>query len=63
FRVRLHHKDLGIALQTGREVSLHLRGTALAAELLKTLVAQGDGDLDHSALALMVEQNGGSEAS
>lgn len=63
FKVKLHRKDLDIALQTGREVSLPLAGTAQAAELMTALLAQGKGDLDHSAIALIVEQLGGGEAS
>jgi len=58
FRIKLHRKDLAIALQTGREISLPLPATALAAELMNSLLAQGKGDLDHSALALLVEQLG-----
>lgn len=61
FRVRLHRKDLAIALQTGREQSLPLPATAQAAEMMNALLAQGKGDLDHSALALLVEQLGGVE--
>ncbi len=62
FRVRLHLKDLAIALQTGREQSLPLPATAQAAEMMNALLAQGKGDLDHSALALLVEQLGGVES-
>lgn len=61
FRIRLHRKDLAIALQTGREQSLPLPATAQAAEMMNALLAQGKGDLDHSALALLVEQLGGVE--
>jgi 2-hydroxy-3-oxopropionate reductase len=61
FRIRLHRKDLGIALQTGRELSLPLMSTAQVAELMNALIARGDGDLDHSALALLLEQMGGGE--
>jgi len=61
FRVRLHRKDLAIALQTGRELALPLPATAQVAELMNALLAQGKGDLDHSALALLAEQLGGSE--
>jgi len=61
FRVKLHRKDLAIALQTGREQSLPLPATAQAAEMMNALLAQGKGDLDHSALALLVEQLGGVE--
>ena len=59
FRVRLHRKDLAIALQTGREVALPLMLTSQVAELMNTLIARGDGDLDHSGLAHLLEQMGG----
>jgi len=59
FTVKLHRKDLGIALQTGQEVSLPLMTTSLVAELMNALIAQDKGDLDHSALALLVEQMSG----
>ncbi|UCE53151.1 MAG: NAD-binding protein, partial [Desulfobacterales bacterium] len=61
FRIRLHRKDLGIALQTGRELSLPLMTTSTVAELMNALIARGDGDLDHSGLALLLEQLGGKE--
>jgi 2-hydroxy-3-oxopropionate reductase len=59
FRVRLHRKDLAIALQTGREVSLPLMLTSQVSELMNALIARGDGDLDHSGLAHLLEQMGG----
>ena len=61
FRVRLHRKDLAIALQTGREVSLPLMLTSQVAELMNALIARGDGDLDHSGLAHLLEQMGGGD--
>jgi 2-hydroxy-3-oxopropionate reductase len=59
FKLRLHRKDLAIALQTGREVGLPLFATAQAAELMNALLAQGKGELDHSALATLYEALGG----
>lgn len=59
FKVKLHRKDLGIALQTGQEVSLPLMTTSLVAELMNALIAQDKGELDHSALALLLGQLGG----
>jgi 2-hydroxy-3-oxopropionate reductase len=56
FRVSLHHKDLGIAQRAARERGIALPATALVAELVQSLVAQGFGDLDHSALYLLAEQ-------
>ncbi|MEJ5376037.1 MAG: 2-hydroxy-3-oxopropionate reductase [bacterium] len=59
FRIRLHRKDLAIALQTGKEQGVSLLATAQAAELMDSLLAQGKGELDHSCLALLVEQMAG----
>jgi 2-hydroxy-3-oxopropionate reductase len=55
FKLKLHRKDLGIALQTGREFSVPLFATAQAAELMDALLAQHKGELDHSAMALFLE--------
>ena len=59
FKIKLHRKDLGTALQTGRELSLPLMTTSQVAELMNALIARGNGDLGHSALAMLVEQIGG----
>lgn len=59
FRIRLHVKDLGIALATGKAYGVPLFATALLHEVLNALIAQGHGDLDHSAIAKFVEGNAG----
>ena len=59
FRLRLHRKDLAIALQLGREEQAPLFATAQVAELMDGLLAQGAGDRDHSALATLYEQLAG----
>lgn len=51
FRVALHLKDLGIALDLARERGAALPVAALAAQLEAGLVARGHGDDDVSALA------------
>jgi len=56
FKVKLHKKDMGIALQTGNEYHVSLKATALVAELMGQLVKNGFGDLDHSSLALLQEE-------
>lgn len=56
FKIKLHRKDMNIALQTGRDNSVPLYGTALVAAHMDALIAQGHGELDHSALALFYEQ-------
>jgi 2-hydroxy-3-oxopropionate reductase len=59
FKLRLHRKDLAIALQIGREEHAPLFATAQAAELMDALLAQGAGDRDHSVLATLYEQLSG----
>jgi len=56
FKVKLHRKDMNIALETGRELSVPLYGSALVASHMDALIAQGNGDLDHSSLGLLFEQ-------
>jgi 2-hydroxy-3-oxopropionate reductase len=54
-RVRFHHKDLGFALETARSFGVALPLTAQVDQMFASLVARGDGDLDHSALLLYLE--------
>lgn len=61
FRIRLHHKDLGIALATGKAHGVPLLTTALVHEVLGAMAAQGLGDLDHSGIARFVEVLAGVE--
>ena len=55
FRIQLHQKDLNLALQGARSLNLGLPGTAIVAEILNSVAAQGGGDLDHSALIMGLE--------
>ena len=55
FRIRLHQKDLGLALQGARELGLSLPQTANAAQLMQVCAANGMADLDHSALVKALE--------
>ena len=55
FRLRLHQKDLNLALQGARALGLSLPGTAIAQELFNAAAAQGGSDLDHSAMLLALE--------
>lgn len=50
FRIRLHRKDLGLAVQASAELDLALPNTAATQQLMNAAIADGDGDLDHSAL-------------
>lgn len=56
FKLELHHKDLGIALRTARELGVYVPTTALVDQMLAELKATGDGGLDHSALLKVIEQ-------
>jgi 2-hydroxy-3-oxopropionate reductase len=55
FRVDLHHKDLGIALATGREYGVSLPVTAILDQMLESLKTKGRGDRDHSAILTLIE--------
>ena len=50
FRVDLHHKDLGIVTAAAREAGVVVPLGAVVAQLMASLKANGDGNLDHSAL-------------
>ena len=56
FKTRLHRKDMNIALQAGKELSVPLYGSAQVAAHMDALIAQGKGEYDHSAIALLIEQ-------
>lgn len=56
FKIKLHKKDMEIAIQTGQEFSVPLKGTALVAAQMEAAVAQGNGELDHSSLLLLLEK-------
>jgi len=55
FRIRLHQKDLGLALQGARELGVSLPQTAGVAQLMQACAAHGMADLDHSALVQALE--------
>lgn len=59
FRVRLHQKDLNIALETARELGLPLPMAAYVEQVENGLMAQGYGDEDVSAMARSVRNMGG----
>lgn len=61
FKMKLHRKDMNIAMQAGREFSVPLSASAQVAVNMDAMLAQDHGELDHSALALLVEQLSGLE--
>ena len=59
FKVALHRKDLGIALDLAREMGAGLPVAELAADLETDLVARGHADDDMSALARAIRGRSG----
>ncbi len=59
FRIDLHHKDMGIVTSAAREAGVALPLGAVAAQLMGSARANGDGGLDHSALLRGVERLSG----
>ncbi len=55
FKLKLHKKDMNIVLQTGKEYQLSLKGASLVAAQMDKALSEDKGELDHSALRLVVE--------
>ena len=55
FRIKLHQKDLNLALSSARELGLSLPSTAIAQQMMSSVAAHGGADLDHSALVQAIE--------
>jgi 3-hydroxyisobutyrate dehydrogenase len=62
FKVALHRKDLGIALQLARETATALPVSALCEQLEIGLIGRGHGDDDMSAVARTIRELSGLEA-
>ena len=56
FRIRLHKKDIKIALETGSEYGVPLMVTGLVGQMMTAADSRGSGDLDHSGLVRLVEE-------
>ncbi|GGL92097.1 2-hydroxy-3-oxopropionate reductase [Deinococcus aerolatus] len=61
FRINLHRKDLRLALEMGHEAGVPLFATGVAANIMDAMIAQGDGDLDHSGMAKFYAEMSGTE--
>ena len=59
FRVKLHRKDLGIALEVARELGVTLPVAAYVEQVETGLVTRGFGDEDISAIARSVREPSG----
>jgi 2-hydroxy-3-oxopropionate reductase len=56
FKIQLHQKDLRNALQTAEAKQMFLPLTSLIQQMLLSLMGDGKGELDHSAIATFVER-------
>ncbi|NQV55957.1 MAG: 2-hydroxy-3-oxopropionate reductase [Rhodospirillales bacterium] len=59
FRIKLHQKDLNLALQSARQLGMSLPNTATCQELFNACTAKGGAELDHSALVQAIEDMAG----
>lgn len=56
FKINLHIKDLNNAIDTAHATGAYIPLTALIMEMMQNLRADGNGDMDHSALAKHYEK-------
>ncbi len=56
FRVRLHQKDLNLALQSARSLHMSIPATSIAQEMFNAVAARDGLDLDHSAMVMALEE-------
>lgn len=61
FRVRLHQKDLALALQGARALGVSLPNTATCQEIFNACAARGGAESDHSAVVRVLESLAGHE--
>jgi 2-hydroxy-3-oxopropionate reductase len=59
FRIALHNKDLNNAIQTGKELGVGLPVTSLVQQMIVSLMNEGKGSSDHSAIANFIEDMAG----
>ncbi|MDC7691979.1 NAD(P)-dependent oxidoreductase [Vogesella indigofera] len=57
FKAKLHQKDMGIVLDTAASLGIKLPEAARVAGLIDQLVANGEGELDSSAIARLIWQD------
>jgi 2-hydroxy-3-oxopropionate reductase len=56
FRIRLHEKDMKIALATGSEYGVPLMVSGVVAQMMTAMKGMALADLDHSALVKLIEE-------
>jgi 2-hydroxy-3-oxopropionate reductase len=55
FRIRLHQKDLNLALASAKEMGMALPNTALAQQMFSVVASHDGAELDHSAMVQAIE--------
>ncbi len=55
FRIRLHQKDLNLALSAAKDLGVALPNTASAQQLFSAVAAMGGAELDHSGMVKALE--------
>ena len=59
FKIDLHHKDLGLILDSARELGVPVPVTAMIQEMFTALRVKGRGGLDHSGVITLLEDLAG----
>jgi len=59
FKTKLHHKDMHIVMDAAKELGLTLPGTETVTHYLDELMQSNDGELDSSALLVVLEKLNG----
>jgi 2-hydroxy-3-oxopropionate reductase len=62
FRIRLHRKDLSLAIDAAKALDIALPNAAATQQLMNAAIARGDGDKDHSALIRTLEALAGDDS-
>ena len=55
FRIRLHEKDMKIAVATGAEYGVPLMVSSAVAQMMTAMRSMGNGELDHAGLVTFIE--------
>jgi 2-hydroxy-3-oxopropionate reductase len=56
FKIKLHNKDLKLALQAAKDNNIVLKGTTQVSKTMKAALKDGNGELDHSGIFLQIEK-------
>jgi 2-hydroxy-3-oxopropionate reductase len=56
FKIKLHNKDMNLALEAGKTYNVTLNGSAQVANLMAASIQDGNGELDHSGIVLQIEK-------